>query len=171
MRGRFITIEGGEGAGKSTCLSTVVNTLQDHGIDVITTREPGGTELAEEIRALLLANRETGVDPVTELMLMFTARHDHLQTVIRPALDRGTWVVCDRFTDATYAYQGGGRGVDRSRIEDLEAFVQQGLQPDLTLLLDVPPETGLSRALKDRQADRFETEKIDFYERVRQGLP
>jgi dTMP kinase len=143
--------------------------LEANGIDVVLTREPGGTPLGEAIRALLLDSQYTGMDPVCELQLMFAARAEHLAKVIRPALEQRRWVLCDRFTDATYAYQGGGRGIDTGIIARLEQLVQGDFRPDLTLLLDVPVEVGLARA-NDRSApDRFEQEKVDFFERVRQA--
>jgi dTMP kinase len=166
IRGLFITLEGGEGAGKSTSLAFVRDFLEQTGRRVIVTREPGGTPLGEKIREILLHSREDmRVD--TELLLMFAARAEHLARVIRPTLAEGTCVVCDRFTDATYAYQGGGRGVPESRIRILEEWVQKGLRPDLTLLLDIPVEQGLARAGQRSVPDRFEREKIDFFERVR----
>jgi dTMP kinase len=162
--GRFITFEGLDGAGKSTHVAAAVDLLRRRGRTVIATREPGGTPLAEKIRALLLAEP---MDLDTETLLMFAARQSHLAEVIRPALLRGDWVVCDRFTDATYAYQGGGRGVSGARIEALEIWVQQGLQPDLTLLFDLPYEVAQERIGAERQLDRFETEAADFHRRVR----
>jgi dTMP kinase len=165
-RGRFITLEGGEGAGKSTNARYARERLEAAGIDVLQTREPGGTPLAEQIRALLLEVRDEPVDGITELLLMFAARVQHLRTVIEPALARGTWVLCDRFTDATYAYQGGGRGVDPAKIAALEVLVHGDLQPDLTLYLDVPPAAARAR-LDGREFDRFERERQDFFERVR----
>jgi len=166
-RGLFITLEGGEGAGKSTSLAFVREFLEHAGYDVVVTREPGGTPLGEEIRRILLHGRDTmAVD--TELLLMFAARAEHLARVIRPALAQGACVICDRFTDATYAYQGGGRGVDDSRIQALENWVQQGLHPNLTLLLDIPVAEGLKRAGNRSVPDRFEREQGDFFERVRQ---
>jgi len=165
-RGLFITLEGGEGAGKSTSLAFVREFLEQADRRVVVTREPGGTPLGEKIRELLLHGREN-MDVDTELLLMFTARAEHLVRVIRPALADGACVVCDRFTDATYAYQGGGRGVPEARIRILEDWVQQGLRPDLTLLLDIPVEQGLGRAGQRSAPDRFEREKIDFFERVR----
>jgi len=165
-RGLFITLEGGEGAGKSTSLEFVRDHLELAGRRVVVTREPGGTPLGEKIRDLLLHGRE-GMEVDTELLLMFAARAEHLARVIRPALTDGTCVVCDRFTDATYAYQGGGRGVPEARIRILEDWVQQGLRPDLTLLLDIPVAQGLERAGQRSAPDRFEREKIDFFERVR----
>lgn len=167
-RGRFITVEGTEGVGKTTNLDFIQECLQHQGIDVIRTREPGGTPLAENIRELLLAPREEPVAELTELLLMFAARAQHLQQVILPALNAGQWVLCDRFTDATYAYQGGGRGMDISRIAVLEQLVQASLRPDLTLLLDLPVSTGLARARKRSEPDRFESEKVNFFDAVRQ---
>jgi dTMP kinase len=165
-RGLFITLEGGEGAGKSTSLEFVRDHLELAGRRVVVTREPGGTPLGEKIRDLLLHGRES-MEVDTELLLMFAARAEHLARVIRPALADGACVVCDRFTDATYAYQGGGRGVPEARIRILEDWVQQGLRPDLTLLLDIPVAQGLERAGQRSTPDRFEREKIDFFERVR----
>jgi len=164
--GLFITLEGGEGAGKSTSLAFVREFLEQAGRRVVVTREPGGTPLGEKIRELLLHGREN-MDVDTELLLMFAARAEHLVRVIRPALADGACVVCDRFTDATYAYQGGGRGVPEARIRILEDWVQQGLRPHLTLLLDIPVAQGLGRAGQRSAPDRFEREKIDFFERVR----
>ena len=165
-RGLFITLEGGEGAGKSTSLAFVREFLEQAGRHVVVTREPGGTPLGEKIRELLLHGREDmHVD--TELLLMFAARAEHLARVIRPALAEGACVVGDRVPDATYAYQGGGRGVPETRIRILEDWVQQGLRPDLTLLLDIPAGQGLGRAGLRSAPDRFEREKTDFFERVR----
>jgi len=167
--GRFITIEGSEGGGKSTNLAYVRTLLEQHGISVVETREPGGTSLGEDIRELLLGHRHDGMSDDTELLLMFAARNEHLSRVIRPALAAGQWVLCDRFTDASYAYQGGGRGINPARIAQLEQWVQQGLQPDLTLLLDIPVAKGLERARERLQApDRFENQQLEFFERVRQ---
>lgn len=166
MNGRFITLEGGEGVGKSTNLALVVALIEAHGHSVVTTREPGGTPLAEEIRDLFLGVREETVHGLTELLLIFAARAQHLETVIKPALAAGQWVVCDRFTDATYAYQGGGRGLPVAQIEALELLVQGDLRPDLTLYLDVDPQTGYTR-ISDREHDRMEKEAIAFHERVR----
>jgi dTMP kinase len=166
--GRFITVEGGEGAGKSTCLDFIRRHLEADGRSVVVTREPGGTPLAEAIRELLLGQRGTGMADDSELLLVFAARADHLSRVIRPALERGDWVLSDRFTDATYAYQGGGRGLDPARIALLEQFVQGDLRPDLTLLLDLPVATGLARAAgREAAPDRFEREAVGFFERVR----
>lgn len=168
-RGRFITVEGSEGAGKSTNINFIRNELVARGIPVVETREPGGTPLGEDIRDLLLGHRHDGMADDTELMLIFAARCEHLNQVIRPALARGQWVLCDRFTDASYAYQGGGRGIAHQRIEQLEEWVQQGLQPDLTILLDIPVREGLERTRQRKQGpDRFERQELDFFDRVRQ---
>lgn len=169
MKGMFITVEGIEGVGKSTNMEFIHRQLQAAGRDVLVTREPGGTPLAEAIRALLLDPDYTGMDTLCELQLVFAARAEHLAKVIRPALDAGQWVLCDRFTDATYAYQGGGRGVDTAIIARLEDLVQGGFRPDLTLLLDVPVATGLARASQRGALDRFEQEQAAFFERVRQA--
>lgn len=166
-RGLFITLEGTEGVGKSTNLQFVCDWLQAEGIPYLCTREPGGTPLSETLREVLLAPREERFDPLAELLLMFAARAQHLAEKILPALNQGTWVVCDRFTDATYAYQGGGRGVDLSAIATLENLVQGDLQPDAVIVLDVTPEIGLQRAQNRGAPDRFESEKIQFFERVR----
>jgi dTMP kinase len=166
MSGRFITLEGGEGVGKSTNLDLVVDRVQAAGHRVVTTREPGGTPLAEEIRDLFLGVRDEPVAALTELLLIFAARAQHLEGVIRPALARGDWVVCDRFTDATYAYQGGGRGLPAAQIAVLEELVQGELQPDLTLYLDVPVRIGHAR-IEDREQDRLEREAERFHEAVR----
>jgi dTMP kinase len=167
-RGRFITLEGIEGAGKSTLQKALADALAVRGITVCSTREPGGTPLAEEIRQLALARRSDGMPPTAELLLMFAARAAHVQQRIEPALARGDWVLCDRFTDATRAYQGGGRGIDSASIEALAAIAHPDLAPDLTLLLDLPPETGLARARGRRDAgDRFEDETLAFFTRVR----
>lgn len=165
-RGRFITLEGGEGAGKSTNLAFVASWLRERGVTLVTTREPGGTPLAEQIRSLLLEVREEPVAAVAELLLMFSARAQHLARVIEPALARGDWVLCDRFTDATYAYQGGGRGVDPLLVKRLEDLVQGDLQPDLTLYLDIDPALADER-LAGRERDRFEREQTAFFARVR----
>lgn len=167
-RGLFVTIEGGEGVGKSTNIAVVEAWLEDRGIRYTRTREPGGTPLAEDIRSLLLAQRQEEIIAATELLLIFAARAQHIGAVIEPALARGEWVVCDRFTDATYAYQGGGRGLSTGWIEQLEQLVQGQLRPDLTLLLDAPIEVGMNRAGERGELDRFETEQADFFERVRQ---
>lgn len=167
--GRFITVEGGEGVGKTTNLEYIRAALERAGKSVRVTREPGGTLLAEQIRGLLLDPLYRGMSPDCELLLVFAARAEHLAQVIRPALAAGDWVLCDRFTDATYAYQGGGRGLSQQRIAELERLVQDGLQPDLTLLLDVPVTLGLSRAGARGALDRFEQEELAFFERVRQS--
>lgn len=164
---RFITLEGPEGGGKSTNLAFIRDWFAARGLPLLVTREPGGTPLAEEIRALLLAPRDEAVHPDAELLLMFAARAQHLRQVILPALRAGQWVLCDRFTDATYAYQGGGRGIDTTRIAALEQFVQGVIRPGLTLLLDVPVEVGMARAAARGQADRFEGERREFFDRVR----
>jgi len=166
-RGRFITLEGIEGAGKSTQVDTVCATLQDAGIELVVTREPGGAPIAERIRALLLDRDNRGMASDAELLLMFAARAEHLYQKILPALETGRWVICDRFTDATYAYQGGGRGVDPARIAMLENLVQGSLRPDLTLLFDLPAADGLARARGRAEPDRFEAETVAFHERVR----
>lgn len=173
QRGRFITLEGGEGVGKSTNVAFVEAWLKAQGLDVVVTREPGGTPRAEAIRALLLdPAMDEPLNSDAELLLMFAARAQHLAQKIVPALERGAWVVCDRFTDATFAYQGGGRGIDSARIGQLEQFVQQGLSPDLTLLLDMSPDIAKER-LEGRmrqqhtQRDRFEQEQASFFQAVR----
>jgi dTMP kinase len=167
MQGKFITVEGIEGVGKTTNIDFIHQQLLASGKNVVVTREPGGTPLGEAIRGLLLDPGYKGMDPVCELQLMFAARAEHLSKVVWPALEKGQWVLCDRFTDATYAYQGGGRGIDTGVIARLEDLVQGNFRPDLTLLLDVPVEVGLSRAGKRGVLDRFEQEQVDFFERVR----
>jgi dTMP kinase len=167
-RGLFITLEGGEGAGKTTVLRFVHDWLIGTGRPVQMTREPGGTPLGERVRDILLHAKEIELSPDTETLLMFAARAEHLERVIRPALDQGVVVVCDRFTDATYAYQGGGHGVSNERIAALESWVQAGLRPDLTVLLDVPVATGMERAAgRHGNPDRFESRERDYLERVR----
>ena len=166
-RGRFITLEGVEGVGKSTHLQSMVVQLRGHGLSVVETREPGGTPEADEIRATLLKVRGEAFDPMAELLMMFAARALHVDKVIRPALAAGSWVVCDRFTDASYAYQGGGRGIPASQIAVLERIVLKGLKPDLTLLLDVDVSVGMARASKRGALDRFEQEKRTFFDKVR----
>ena len=168
-RGRFITVEGVEGAGKSSNLEFIKQLLEAAGKEVLFTREPGGTPLGEEVRNLLLGHRHTGMADDTELLLMFAARAENLEQKIRPALDAGIWVLCDRFTDASYAYQGGGRGIDMQRIRTLEEWTQGELRPDLTVLLDLPVEVGLERAGKRSEPDRFEKEEMRFFEAVRQA--
>jgi len=166
-RGRFITFEGTEGAGKSTQLETARSALEAAGIGVLVTREPGGTPMAEAIRELLLAPRQESVNSMTELLLMFAARAQHLHELIVPALEQGTWVLCDRFTDATYAYQGGGRGVPQEQIAALEQLVQGDLRPDHVILLDAPVEVGMARARSRSAPDRFEREQAAFFQRIR----
>jgi dTMP kinase len=166
MTGKFVTLEGGEGVGKSTNLILVAELIRAAGHTVVVTREPGGTPLAEEIRSLLLGVRDEPVTPMTELLLMFAARAQHLERVIKPALQAGSWVVCDRFTDATYAYQGGGRGLNVDQITQLEGLVQDTLQPDITLYLDVSVEQSRER-IADREHDRLEREQAEFFKRVR----
>lgn len=165
--GCFITLEGIEGAGKSTHIASLSRLLSDLNIPFVTTREPGGSPTAERIRALLIDPVNTGMDETAELLLMFAARAEHLAKRIRPALAAGEWVLCDRFTDATYAYQGGGRGLGVGRIGLLETLVQGDLRPDLTLLFDLPPEVGLARARGRGAADRFESETVTFFAAVR----
>jgi dTMP kinase len=165
--GRFITLEGIEGVGKSTQVDTVRATLESLGRACLLTREPGGTPLAESIRALVLAPREEAVPGSAELLLMFAARAVHVANLIRPTLEGGRDVVCDRFTDATFAYQGGGRGVPAEQVAALESITHADLQPHLTLLLDAPPELALQRARRRSDADRFEAETLAFFDRVR----
>ncbi|HED16644.1 MAG TPA: dTMP kinase [Gammaproteobacteria bacterium] len=164
---RFITLEGSEGAGKSTNMDYIQKGLRAQGIDIVTTREPGGTPIGEDIRQLLLGHKHTGMSDDTELLLMFAARAEHLDKVIRPALEKGQWVLCDRFTDATYAYQGGGRGIASDRIATLENWTQAELRPDLTIYLDVPIETGRQRAGDRSAPDRFEKEQNAFFNKAR----
>jgi len=165
--GLFITIEGGEGVGKSTNIEFIQQVLAAQNVDAIVTREPGGTPLAEEIREVLIKNREEQVVSETELLLMFAARAQHLHQKILPALERGTYVISDRFTDATYAYQSGGRGVPAEKVALLENFVQGDIRPDLTLLLDAPIEIGMARAKNRGALDRFEEEQAEFFNSVR----
>ncbi|WP_420590938.1 dTMP kinase [Bacterioplanoides sp.] len=174
--GRFITFEGGEGVGKSTNIQFVSEWLQQQGIRTLITREPGGTEIAEKIRNdLLKAHHNEDMSDLAELLLVFAARAQHLEKVIRPALASGTWVLCDRFTDSTIAYQGYGRGLSKEVIASLKKLVQQGMEPDCTFLLEAPLELGMSRARgraadAGEQVDRFETEKLEFFQRVQQGF-
>jgi len=168
-RGRLITIEGVEGVGKTTNHGIVVEALRERGLTVIGTREPGGTPLAEQIRALLLDSPPGSVAAVSELLLVFAARSSHIEDLIRPAIARGDWVVCDRFTDATFAYQGGGRGLPREAIAALQQLVQQELRPDLTILLEAPPEVTDERRDGRGATDRFETENAAFFARVREA--
>lgn len=166
-RGRFITFEGIDGAGKSSHIAGVVELLRARGLNVVATREPGGTPLGEKLRELLL---HEDMHLETEALLMFAARREHLAKVIEPALARGDWVVCDRFSDATYAYQGGGRGLDKNKCQQLEHWTHDHLYPDLTFLFDLPPAVAGERiALQGRELDRFEQERVDFHVRVRQA--
>jgi len=164
-RGKFITLEGIDGAGKSTHIAGIADFLRGRGKDVVVTREPGGTPLGEKLRELLLSQP---MHIETETLLMFAARREHIAQVIAPALAAGRWVLSDRFTDATYAYQGAGRGIAKDKLGTLERWVQEGLQPDLTLVFDAPVELAAQRLVKAR-ADRFEGEGSDFFERVRAG--
>ena len=166
-RGLFITVEGGEGVGKSTNIAFLEQQLRDRGVDLLVTREPGGSKLGEALRQLLLDVSDESVDPMAELLMMFAARAQHIKTRIEPALAAGRWVLCDRFTDATYAYQCGGRGIARSAVAVLEELVQEQLRPDCTLLLDAPVSIGMARARERGQLDRFEQEELAFFERVR----
>ena len=168
MSGRFITLEGGEGVGKTTNIAYIQSLLEEQNISVLLTREPGGTTLAENIRQLLLDKEQEEIAEQTELLMMFAARAQHIKHVIQPALKKGSWVLCDRFTDATYAYQGGGRNMALSSIQWLENFVQADLRPDLTLLLDAPIQLGMQRAQQRGKLDRFESEHMAFFEKVRQ---
>ena len=165
-RGRFITMEGLDGAGKTTQLDVAADTLRSRGIPLRVTREPGGTPLGEALRTLLLDPTQAYA-PETETLLMFAARREHIDKVIEPALAQGTWVLCDRFTDASFAYQGGGSGVDWRKLEEMERWVHGDLQPDLTIYFDVSPELGRSRASAIKTPDRFEQERADFHARVR----
>jgi len=170
MRGRFITFEGGEGAGKSTQIARAAEWLRARAVEVVLTREPGGTPRAERLRAILLERDSEPMPQSCELLLMFAARATHLENLVRPAIARGAWVLCDRFTDATYAYQGGGRGLPRAQIDALAGIVHPDVWPDLTLLFDLPVDTGLARASRRNGADgpdRFESEQRAFFERVR----
>ena len=167
--GKFITLEGAEGVGKSTNLEFLKAYFDARGIACLVTREPGGTQLGEKIRTLLLSNSDEKLDATAELLLIFAARAQHLERVIRPALSKGTWVLCDRFTDATFAYQGAGRGIKDSDIRILQKLVQHTLHPDLTLILDLDPAIGMSRAKQRATLDRFEQEQLNFFERVRAG--
>ncbi len=166
---QFITIEGGEGAGKTTNIHFIVDYLQQAGKDLVITREPGGTEIGERLRALLLDPDNKIIDSRTELLLMFAARAQHIAEVIKPALAQGKWVICDRFTDATYAYQGAGRKISRADIAILEQWVQADLRPDITILLDVPVDIGLQRVNLRADQDRFEQEKLQFFDSVREA--
>ncbi|MDQ2780143.1 MAG: dTMP kinase [Pseudomonadota bacterium] len=164
--GRFITLEGIDGAGKSSHLASIAGWLARQGADVVQTREPGGTALAEALRELVL---HQSMDPLTEAMLIFAARRDHLRSLIEPAIARGATVLCDRFTDASFAYQGGGRGFDLAVLTQLQQWVQQGREPDLTLWFDLPPALAAARRSAVREPDRFEIQDLAFFERVREG--
>lgn len=168
-RGLFLTLEGVEGVGKSTNIEFIIQCLREKKIEHVLTREPGGTQIAESIRDLLLASNDETLSEMSELLLVFAARAQHLEKVIKPALSEGKWVVCDRFTDATFAYQGAGRGLDCNTIAQLESMVQNDLRPDLTIILDLDPKIGMERASKRGSLDRFEREKQSFFEKVRQG--
>ena len=168
-RGKFITVEGIEGVGKSTNIDFLSSLIEDKGLTVIRTREPGGTPIAERIRGLLLEHGEETMTDIAELLLFFAARSLHIHNAIKPALQAGHWVVCDRFTDASRAYQGNGRGLNQETIDTLADWVQEDLKPDLTILLDAPVEIGMDRAGRRGAADRLETEKTEFYARVRDG--
>ena len=167
-RGRFVTFEGIDGAGKSTHLAWAHEWLKGQGMAVVLTREPGGTKLGEQLRTLLL-HSEQPLHPETETLLMFAARRQHVQEVIAPALARGDWVLCDRFTDASFAYQGGGHGVEKAKLDQLEAWTHPGLQPDLTLLFDVSVAVGKERTSRIKSPDRFEREDALFFSRVREA--
>ena len=164
MRGKFISLEGMDGAGKSTHIPDIIKLIAEKGVEVVSTREPGGTALGEQLRALLL---QEPMHPETETLLMFAARREHIAKVIEPALARGAWVLSDRFTDATYAYQCGGRGVIANKITELESWVQGDLQPDLTLLFDVPVEVSVKRLAEARTPDKFERESAEFFSKIR----
>ena len=169
-KGCFITIEGVEGVGKSTNISHIESVLEKEGISFISTREPGGTPLAERIREILLDKNETSMQDMTELLMVFAARSQHVEELIKPALARGQWVICDRFTDSSFAYQGYGRQTDINIIAETERLALGDFSPDMTFLLDLPVEIGLDRAGKRGELDRFEKEDLDFFNRVRQGF-
>lgn len=168
-RAKFITLEGGEGAGKSTSRDFIVSLLEEQNIPFIRTREPGGTPIGETLRDVLLSKEGTAPSVTAELLMVFAARAQHLHEVIEPALRDGKWVLCDRFTDATYAYQGYGRGFELGQIEALETLVQRGRHPDLTILFDIDPRLGMTRARQRAELDRFEEEHVEFFDRVREG--
>ena len=168
-RAKFITLEGGEGAGKSTSRNFIVSLLEEQNIPFIRTREPGGTPIGETLRDVLLSKEGTAPSVTAELLMVFAARAQHLHEVIEPALRDGKWVLCDRFTDATYAYQGYGRGFELGQIEALETLVQRGRHPDLTILFDIDPRLGMTRARQRAELDRFEEEHVEFFDRVREG--
>lgn len=167
--GKFITIEGTEGVGKSTNIAFIKAWFEAKNISLLHTREPGGTPFAEEIRELLLSQREEAVDAKSELLLMYAARAQHVSQKIKPALEQGQWVLCDRFSDASFAYQGAGRALGLDKLVALDQWVLEGFKPDLTILLDLPVEVGLSRAQERGPIDRFEEEKVEFFEQVRNG--
>lgn len=167
-QGKFITFEGIEGAGKTTAIDFIKQYLIDHGIEIVLTREPGGTEVAEAIRKILLDHNDEKIAEDAELLLFFASRAQHIAQVIKPALNAGKIVLCDRFTDASFAYQCGGRGIDEKRVEVLESWVHADLQPDLTILMDLPVEVGMQRATKRGELDRFEVEQHHFFEKVRE---
>ncbi|MCW8877373.1 MAG: dTMP kinase [Kangiellaceae bacterium] len=167
--GKFITLEGSEGVGKSTSLNFVKELVESKGHKVIVTREPGGTPLAEDLRATLLSNRKEKIESDAELLMMFAARAQHVNQLIKPALESGTWVICDRFVDASYAYQGGGRGIPFERIKFLEEWTLGQFKPDLTVLLDMSVKEGMERTRQRGAPDRFEVEKIEFFERIREA--
>lgn len=169
-KGKFITLEGGEGSGKSTCIKFISTWLESQGIPYVITREPGGTPLAEEIRALVLSHREEKMHDETELLLMFAARSQHINEKIKPAIEKGIWVISDRFVDSSYVYQGAARGGDLTKIDQLAAWVLQGCQPDRTLLFDVPVEIGLNRVVKRAQSDRLDDEPVVFHQMVRDAF-
>ena len=166
-RGRFITFEGIEGVGKSTNIATLAHRIEQAGHEVVRTREPGGTPNAERIRDIVSSHSEEPMPEIAELMLIFAARSLHVENVIRPAVERGSWVICDRFTDSSRAYQGGGRGIDMAVIDELAELVHGDLWPDLTILLDAPVDVGMARANRRSDPDRFESERAEFFERVR----
>jgi len=168
-RGKFITVEGIEGTGKSSNIDFLTSLIEDNGFEVLRTREPGGTPMAEKIRHLLLDHDQEPLPEIAELLLFFAARSLHLRNAIVPALEQGKWVVCDRFTDASRAYQGSGRGLDMDRIEQLADWIQDGLEPDLTILLDAPAEIGMQRAANRGEGDRMDSQELTFYRRVREG--
>ena len=167
-RGKFITVEGIDGAGKSAIIDTIVSTVTENGIEIVTTREPGGTRVGEQLRELILC-REVTITVDAEILIIFAARSQHLEEIILPNLEAGRWVLCDRFTDSTYAYQGGGRKIQFERIQVIEDWLQKGFRPDLTLLLDADVETGRERARAESVPDRFEAETKNFHKRVRKA--
>lgn len=169
-KGKFITLEGGEGSGKSTCITFITAWLESQGIDYVVTREPGGTPLAEEIRELILSHRDEKMHDETELLLMFAARSQHINEKIKPAIEQGMWVISDRFVDSSYVYQGAARGGDLGKIEQLSQWVLQGCEPDATLLFDVPVNIGLSRVQKRSQSDRLDDEPVAFHQMVREAF-